>query len=123
VDELKKIFLSDLDSWNRVLDEETSSWIRSIILFYELDPTIVFGVDTGKATSYLIQNKISIDSKLKDRSLRVSKDGQVVGEWKDVVIKTKVDEYGSPFAEISVEIWSVKDKPNQQDNKPKGKSK
>jgi hypothetical protein len=123
VDDLKKVFLSDLDSWNRVLDEETSSWIRSIILFYKLNPEIVFGKDPGKATSYLIQNKMFIDSNLKDGSIRVSKDGQIVGEWKNIIIKTKIDEDKSPFAEISVDIWSVKDKLDQQDNKPKGKSK
>lgn len=120
---LKKVFLSDLDSWSKVLDEEASAWIRSIMSFYELDNDIIFGKDSGKAINYLVQNKVFIDSDLRDNSIRVSKDGQTVGKWKDVVIKTKIDEDGSPFAEISADIWSVKDNPKQTDTKLKGKSK
>ena len=120
---LKKVFLSDLDSWSKVLDEEASAWIRSIMSFYELDNDIIFGKDSGKAINYLVQNKVFIDSDLRDNSIRVSKDGQTVGEWKSVTIKTKIDEDGSPFAEISADIWSVKDNPKQTDTKLKGKSK
>ena len=120
---LKKVFLSDLDSWSKVLDEEASAWIRSIMSFYELDNNIIFGKDSGKATNYLVQNKIFIDSDLRDNSIKVSKDGRTVGEWKSVVIKTKIDEDGSPFAEISADIWSVKDNPKQTETKLKGKSK
>lgn len=120
---LKKVFLSDLDSWSKVLDEEASAWIRSIMSHYNLDNDIIFGKDPGKAINYLIQNKVFIDSNLRDNSIRVSKDGQTVGEWKSVLIKTKIDEEGSPFAEISVDIWSVKDNPKQTDTKLKGKSK
>ena len=120
---LKKVFLSDLDSWSKVLDEEASAWIRSIMSFYELDNDIIFGKDSGKSINYLVQNKVFIDSDLRDNSIRVSKDGQIVGKWKDVVIKTKIDDDGSPFAEISVDIWSVKDNPKQTDTNLKGKSK
>lgn len=120
---LKKVFLSDLDSWSKVLNEEASIWIRDIMSYYNLDNDIVFGKDPGKATNYLIQNKIFIDSDLKDNSIRVSKDGQIVGEWKSIVIKTKIDEDGSPFAEISVDVWSVKDNQKQPDTKLKGKPK
>ena len=120
---LKKVFLSDLDAWSKVLNEEASIWIRDIMSYYNLDNDIVFGKDPGKATNYLIQNKIFIDSDLKDNSIRVSKDGQTVGEWKSVTIKTKIDEDGSPFAEISVDVWSVKDNQKQPDTKLKGKPK
>ena len=120
---LKKKFLSDLDSWNKVLEEEASSWVKSVILFFELDSEIIFGKDSGRATSYLIQNKIFIDSDLRNGSIRISKDGQVVGEWRNIVIKTKIDEDGLPFAEISVDVWSVKDNQTKSDSKPKGKSK
>jgi len=120
---LRKVFLSDLDSWKKVLDEEASTWIRSIMSFYDLDNDIIFGKDPGKAVNYLIQNKVFIDSDLRDNSIRVSKDGQTVGEWKSVAIKTKIDEDGSPFAEISADIWSVKDNTKQTDTKLKGKSK
>ena len=120
---LKKVFLSDLDSWSKVLNEEASIWIRDIMSYYNLDNDIVFGKDPGKATNYLIQNKVFIDSDLKDNSIRVSKDGQNVGEWKSVTIKTKIDEDGSPFAEISVDVWSVKDNHKQPDTKLKGKPK
>jgi hypothetical protein len=110
VDRLKKVFLSDLDSWNKVLDEESSNWVRSIIKHVGLDQDIVFGKDSGKAVSYLVQNKTFIDFNIKNSSIRISKDGQTIGEWKDIIVKTKVED-GSPFAEISVDVWSVKDKP------------
>ena len=106
---LKKIFLSDLESWNKVLDEESSEWVRSIIKHVGLDESIVFHNDKGIAVSYLVQNKTFIDFNIKNSSIRISKDGQTIGEWKDVIIKTKVED-GSPFAEISVDVWSVKDK-------------
>lgn len=108
---LKKVFLSDLDSWNEVLEEESSNWVRSIILPFNLDNSIIFGEDSGKAVSYLIQNKLFIDFNIKDKSIKISKDGLLVGEWKRPIIKTKIDEDGQPFVEISVDIWSVKDKP------------
>lgn len=106
---LKKIFLSDLESWNKVLDEESSEWVRSVIKHVGLDENIVFHNDKGRAVSYLIQNKTFIDFNIKNSSIRISKDGQTIGEWKDVIIKTKIED-GSPFAEISVDVWSVKDK-------------
>jgi len=120
---LKKVFLSDLDSWKKVLDEEASTWIRDLMLYFDLNNDIIFGKDPGRATNYLVQNKVFIDSDLRDNSIRVSKDGQAVGEWKNIVIKTKIDEDGSPFAEISVDIWSVKDNQSQPDSKLKGKPK
>lgn len=123
MDKLKKVFLSDLDSWTKVIDEEITIWIKSITSFYELDNNIIFGKDPGKAVNYLVQNKTFIDSNLKNGSVRISKDGQIVGEWKNMVIKTKFDEEKSPFAEISVDIWSVKDNAKQADIKPKDKSK
>ena len=106
---LKKIFLSDLESWNKVLNEESSEWVRSVIKHVGLDENIVFHNDKGRAVSYLVQNKTFIDFNIKNSSIRISKDGQTIGEWKDVIIKTKVED-GSPFAEISVDVWSVKDK-------------
>jgi len=109
---LKKIFLSDLDSWNEVLEEETSTWIRSIISPLNLDNSIIFGKDSGKAVSYLVQNKLFIDLNVRDRSIKVLKDGLLIGEWKKPLIKTKLDEDGLPFVEISVDIWSVKDNSN-----------
>jgi len=110
VDRLKKVFLSDLDSWNKVLEEESSNWVRSVIKHIGLDQDIVFGKDPGKAVSYLVQNKTFLDFNIKNSSIRISKDGQTIGEWKDIIVKTKVED-GSPFAEISVDVWSVKDKP------------
>lgn len=110
MDRLKKVFLSDLDSWNKVLEEESSNWVRSVIRHIGLDQDIVFGKDPGKAVSYLVQNKTFIDFDIKNSSIRISKDGQTIGEWKDIIVKTKVED-GSPFAEISVDVWSVKDKP------------
>lgn len=109
---LKKIFLSDLESWNKVLEEESSNWVKSVVSHFDLDLKIVFGPDSGKAVSYLIQNKFFIDYTIKDGSIRISKNGQVVGEWKNVLVKTSIDEDRSPFAQISVDVWSVKDKTN-----------
>ena len=117
MDKLKKIFLSDLDSWNKTIEEESSSWVKSLISHFNLDESIVFGEDPGKATSYLIQNKFFIDFNIRKRSIKISKDGRMVGEWKEPIIKTKIDEEGLPFIEISVETWSVIDKP--QSNGPK----
>jgi len=106
---LKKIFLSDLESWNKVLNEESSEWVRLVIKHVGLDENIVFHNDKGKAVSYLVQNKTFIDFNIGNSSIRISKDGQTIGEWKDIIIKTKIED-GSPFAEISVDVWSVKDK-------------
>ena len=120
---MKKKFLSDLDSWNRTLEEESSEWIKSIIAFFKMDQSIVFGSDPGKAVNYLIQNKFFIDFNVKDKSIKVSKDGQTIGEWKNIIIKTKIDDDGNPFAEISVDVWSVTDNSKQADIKSKDKYK
>ncbi len=117
VDELKKVFLSDLDAWNKTLEEESSEWIKSLVNFFELDQSIVFGKDPGRAVNYLIQNKLYIEYNIKDSSIRVLKDGQTIGEWKKPSVKTKIDEDGLPFAEISVDVWSVIDNP--KNNGPK----
>lgn len=115
---LKKIFLSDIDSWNKVLEEESSEWVRSVIKYVGLDDKIAFSSDKGKAVDYLVQNKTFVDFNIKNSSIKISKEGQLIGELKDVAFKTKV-ENGSPFVEISVEVWSVKDKPqkNKMENK------
>ena len=106
---LKKVFLSDLDSWNKVLEEESSNWVRAVITHIGLEENIVFHSDKGKAVSYLVQNKTFIDFDIKSSSIRISKDGKIIGEWKNISVKTKIED-GSPFAEISVDVWSVKDK-------------
>ncbi len=123
MDELKKKFLSDLDSWNKTIEEESSEWIKSLVNFFDLDQSIVFGKDPGKAVNYLIQNKFFIDFNIKNKSIRVSKDGQTIGEWKTPSVSTKIDEDGTPFAEISVDVWSVIDKSKQADIKSKDKYK
>lgn len=109
---LKKTFLSDLDSWHKVLEEESSSWVKSVVSHFDLNMDIVFGSDPGKSVSYLIQNKFFIDFNIKDGSIKISKDGHVVGEWKNISVKTSLDDDGSPFSKISVDAWSVKDKTN-----------
>ena len=106
---MKKIFLSDIDSWNKVIQEESSEWVKSIIIYLGLEESIVFGEDKGKAVDYLIQNKTFIDFNIKNSSIKISKEGKLIGEWKDIAVRTKVDK-DTPFAEISVDIWSVKDK-------------
>lgn len=106
---MKKVFLSDMDSWNKVLEEESSRWVHDIVLFCGLNKEKVFGKDTGIAVQYLVQNKTFIDYNIKDRSIRISKDGSVIGEWKVPFIKTKIED-GNPFIEITVDAWSVKDK-------------
>jgi hypothetical protein len=118
---LKKVFLSDLDSWNKVLEEESYNWVKEVILSIGLNPVIVFAEDKGLAVDYLVQNKTFIDYDLKTSSIRMSKDGHTIGEWRSPSFKTKI-ESGAPFIEISVDVWSVKDKP-QPENKEKSTGK
>ena len=77
---LKKVFLSDLDSWNKVLEEESYNWVKEVILSIGLNPVIVFAEDKGLAVDYLVQNKTFIDYDLKTSSIRMSKDGHTIGE-------------------------------------------
>lgn len=120
---LKKVFLSDLDSWNKVLEDESANWVRSVTTHVGLEEKIVFHNDKGRAVSYLVQNKTFIDFDIKNSSIRISKDGKTIGEWKNVSVKTKIED-GSPFAEISVDVWSVKDKlQSTVKEKPTGKNK
>ena len=118
---LKKVFLSDLDSWNKVLEEESYNWVKEVILSIGLNPSIVFAEDKGLAVDYLVQNKTFIDFDLRTSSIRMSKDGHTIGEWKAPSFKTKIDS-GVPFIEISVDVWSVKDK-TQPENKEKSTGK
>ena len=98
-----------MDSWNKVLEEESSKWVKSLILFCGLSEEKVFNKDTGAAVEYLVQNKTFIDYNIKNYSIRMSKDGSIIGEWKVPFIKTKIED-GNPFIEITVDAWSVKDK-------------
>ena len=106
---MKKIFLSDLDSCNKIQEEEASEWVRAVILAIGLDEKIVFGHNKAKAVEYLIQNKVFIDFNIKNKSIKITKDGQTIGEWKDILVSTKIED-GIPFAEITVDVWSVIDK-------------
>ncbi len=106
----RKTFLSDLDSWNQVLEEESSSWVKDMVSLYNLDEKIVFGKDPGRAIDYLIQNKLYIEYNLKNKGIKILKDKNIVGEWKIASILTKIDAEGSPFVEIIVDILSVKGK-------------
>lgn len=107
---MKKIFLSDLESWNKVLEEESTIWVRSIIVSADLDEKIVFGANKGAAVEYLVGKKTYIDFDIKTSSIKIQKDGEVIGEWRNPSVSTKIDELGTPFAEISVDILSGKDK-------------
>lgn len=98
-----------MDSWNKVLEEESYRWVKSIVLFCDLKEERVFDRDTGAAVEYLVQNKTFIDYNIRDKSIRISKDGSVIGEWKVPSVKTKIED-GNPFIEITVDTWSVKDK-------------
>lgn len=111
---MKKIFLSDLDSWNRVIEEESSAWVKELIIFAKLDQKIVFGPSKGAAVEYLINEKTHIDFDIRTSSIKIQKDGVIIGEWKTPIISTKIDNDGRPFAEISVDTWSIKDKPNTE---------
>jgi len=106
---MKKIFLADLDSWNKVIEEESTQWVSGIITHAKLDTNMVFSLDKGKAVEYLVQNKTSIDFNVKTRAIKIHKDGQIIGEWKNQEVRTKVED-GSPFVEISVDVFSVKEK-------------
>ena len=106
---MRKVFLADFDSWTKVIDAESSKWVKSIIIHAKLDDAIVFGADTGKAVEYLTQNKTFINFDQRTSDIRITKDTQLIGEWKNQSVKTKVED-GSPFVEISADIFSVKDK-------------
>lgn len=105
----QKIFLADLDSWSKVIEEESAQWVRGIITHAKLDKNMVFSLDKGKAVEYLVQNKTSIDFNIKTGAIKIHKDGQLIGEWKNQVIHTKIED-GSPFVEITVDVFSVKEK-------------
>ncbi len=106
----RKTFLSDLDCWNQVLEEESSLWVKDIISHYNLDEKIVFGKDSGKAIDYLIQNKFHIEYNLKNKGIKILNNKNIVGEWNVASIVTKVDDEKNPFVEIAVDILSVKGK-------------
>lgn len=106
---VRKIFLADLDSWNKVIEEESTRWVSGILTHAKLDTNMVFSLDNGKAVEYLVQNKTSIDFDIRTRAIKIHKDGQIIGEWKNQEVRTKVED-GSPFVEISVDVFSVKEK-------------
>lgn len=106
---MRRVFLADIDSWNKVIEEESTQWVRGIIIHAKLDENMVFSLDKGKAVEYLTQNKTSIDFDSRTGSIKISKDGQIIGEWKAQEVHTKVED-GSPFVEITVDVFSVKEK-------------
>ncbi len=116
---MKKIFLSDLDSWNKILEEEASLWVKEIIKQAGLDCDIVFSENKGRAVEYLIQNRTSIEFDMKTSSIKIFKNDELIGSWIDPTVTTKIDDDGNPFAEISVDVSSVKEKQSSAAGKNK----
>lgn len=111
--------LCDKDSWNQTIKEESEKWVHDILTNLELDLSIIYSSNKNKAVRYLLENKIAIDYIQKNMSIKIFKINNLVAEWKVNSIDLKRDTDNSFYNEITVDAWSVIDKPKKTKEKKK----
>ena len=85
---MNKVFLSDMDSWNKVLEEESFKWVRNLIISYGLSETKVFSNDSGSAVEYLVQNKEYVEN-VENHFLQINQ----VGNAESVIISMQKEKH------------------------------
>lgn len=111
--------LCDKDSWNQTIKEESEKWVHDILTNLELDLSIIYSENKNKAVRYLLDNKIAIDYIQKNMCIKIFKINNLIAEWKVNSIDLKRDTDNSFYNEITVDAWSVIDKPKKTKEKKK----
>jgi hypothetical protein len=101
--------MADIYGYQNAIKEVREEWLEELLLFLGLDIEKQQESDP-EFVKYLFESKVEIIEFPALGALRVSYDGEVVGEWAGPEMVLKRDrEKGGLYYEITIECWSVKE--------------
>ena len=100
--------MADRYGYQNAVREVREEWIEDILLFLGLDIEKM-RESNPEFVEYLIQNKVEIIEFPSIGAVRITYEGDVVGEWAGPDLILKKDEKGGLYYEITIERWSVKE--------------
>ena len=99
--------MADRFGYQNAIKEVREEWLEDLLLFLGLDIEKKQESDP-EFVKYLLENKVEIIQFPSLGAIRVTHDGDVVGEWAGPEMKLKQDK-GGLYYEITIECWSVKE--------------
>jgi hypothetical protein len=101
--------MADRYGYQNAIKEVREEWLEELLAFLGID--IEKQQESGpEFVKYLFENKVEIIEFPSLGALRVSYEGEVVGEWAGPEMKLKQDkEKGGLYYEITIECWSIKE--------------
>ncbi len=101
--------MADRYGYQNAIKEVRDEWLEDLLLFLGLDIEKKQESDP-EFVKYLFDNKVEIIEFSTLGAIRVTHEGNVVGEWAGPEMKLKQDkEKGGLYYEVTIECWSVKE--------------
>lgn len=99
--------MADRYGYQNAIKEVREEWLEELLLFLGLD------IEKKEASGsefvkYLFENKVEIIEFPSLGAIRVTYEGEVVGEWAGPEMRLKKDK-GGLYYEITIECWSIKE--------------
>lgn len=101
--------MADRIGYQKAINEVREEWLEELLAFLGLDLEIKDNSSDAEFIKYLLNNQVEILEFPSLGAIRVSYEGNVVGEWAGPELKLKKDDKGGLYYEINIECWSVRE--------------
>lgn len=101
--------MADRFGYNSAIKEVREEWLEELLLFLGIDIGKKEELSDAEFVKYLFENEVELVDFPSLGALRVSYEGDIVGEWAGPELTLKKDDKGGLYYEINIECWSVKE--------------
>lgn len=104
---MKTIILTDRTGHNEAVKELRDGWLSDLLIYLGIDEEEMSDMPKDRMVEYFIRNELEIIEYPSIGAVKVSHEGEVVGEWAGPEMTLKEESDGSLYFEVEIEHWSI----------------
>ncbi len=102
--------LTDRFNYFEAVEEEKNFWISETLSYIGIEYSPDIEIDIPNMVDFLFLNKVEIVDYPSIGAVKISHNGETIGEWGGPELTLKKDqESGALYYEITIETWSIMD--------------
>ena len=102
------VLLTERSGYESDILEARWSWLKDLLIYLGIDVEVLEDAEVPVLVEYLMDEGVEITDYPSIGAMKVSYDGEVVGEWAGPEMTLK-SENGRLYFEVEIEHWSILD--------------
>lgn len=107
------VLLTERSGYESDILEARWSWLKDLLIYLGIDVEVLDNAEIPVLVEYLIDEEVEITEYPSIGAMKVSLNGEVVGEWAGPEMTLK-NEDGKLYFEVEIEHWSILDEEIEQ---------